>query len=49
MKVFRDLVEHEGTTILMTTHDTNLMELGDLVYEIEDGDIIGRTENIDKL
>lgn len=42
MKVFRDLVEQEGATIVMTTHDTNLMELGDICYEIEDGEIIGR-------
>ncbi len=39
MKLFRELVEKEGITIVMTTHDPNLMELGDVVYEMEDGDI----------
>ncbi|MFR5028165.1 MAG: ABC transporter ATP-binding protein [Coprococcus sp.] len=29
-------------TIVMTTHDPCLMELGDVVYEIEDGEIVER-------
>ncbi len=37
MKLFKELVEREGITILMTTHDPNLMQLGDVVYEMEDG------------
>ncbi|MGN0393897.1 MAG: ABC transporter ATP-binding protein [Coprococcus sp.] len=41
MKLFKDLVNKEGITIVMTTHDPNLMELGDVVYEIEDGEIVG--------
>ncbi len=45
MKVFKELVELEGITIVMTTHDPNLMEFGDVVYEIEDGEIIGREEH----
>ena len=45
MHLFKKLVEKEGVTIVMTTHDPNLMEMGDLVYEVEDGEIIGRTEN----
>lgn len=40
MKLFKELVGKEGITIVMTTHDPNLMELGDVVYEIEDGEII---------
>lgn len=39
--LFQELIEKEGITIVMTTHDTNLMELGDMVYEMEDGQIIG--------
>ena len=42
MKLFKDLVAKEGITIVMTTHDPNLMELGDVVFEIEDGEIIGK-------
>lgn len=46
MKLFRELVEKEGITIVMTTHDPNLMQLGDVVYEMEDGEIkdAGREE-----
>ena len=41
VKIFRELTEHEGITIVMTTHDVGLMELGDQVYELEDGERIG--------
>ena len=40
VKVFKDLIEHEGATIVMTTHDPGLMEVADKVYELEDGEII---------
>lgn len=39
MKLFRNLIEKEKITIVMTTHDPNLMELGDVVYEMEDGEL----------
>ena len=42
MQLFRNLIEKEGVTIVMTTHDPNMMELGDVVYELEDGEIIDR-------
>lgn len=45
MRLFRNLIEKEGITILMTTHDPNLMELGDVVYEMEDGEIVDRQEH----
>ena len=45
MHLFKKLVEQEGITIVMTTHDPNLMEMGDVVYEVEDGEIVGRYEN----
>lgn len=41
VKIFKELIAQEGITIVMTTHDPKLMELGDKVYEIEDGEIIG--------
>lgn len=37
MKLFRDLVEREDVTIIMTTHDIGLMSAGTLTYELEDG------------
>lgn len=40
MKLFKDLVEQNGLTIVMTTHDTSMMEAADIVYTLEDG-VIG--------
>lgn len=40
VKIFKDLVEQEGVTVVMTTHDVGLMEVGDRVFELEDGEII---------
>ena len=40
MHIFRELCEKEGITMIMTTHDPGLMELGDVVYHLEDGEII---------
>lgn len=39
MGLFKELVEKEKATIVMTTHDLNLMELGDEIYEVVDGEI----------
>lgn len=41
MKLFRDLVEKEDVTIVMTTHDVGLMSAGTLSYELEDGAVKG--------
>lgn len=41
MRLFREIVDDEGVTIVMTTHDPNLMELGDEVFELKDGMING--------
>ncbi len=40
MGLFKELVEKEHATIVMTTHDSSLMELGDEIYEIIDGRIV---------
>ncbi len=40
VKIFKDLTQAEGVTIVMTTHDTGLMEIGDVAYELEDGEIV---------
>uniref|UniRef100_UPI004056AEB4 ABC transporter ATP-binding protein n=1 Tax=Acetatifactor sp. TaxID=1872090 RepID=UPI004056AEB4 len=37
MSLFKEMVEKEQVTIVMTTHDTSLMGAGDVVYELEDG------------
>ncbi len=42
VKIFKNLTDKEGVTIVMTTHDTGLMEIGDKVYELEDGGFVER-------
>ena len=39
VKIFKDLTRLEGVTIVMTTHDAALMEIGDAVYALEDGEV----------
>jgi putative ABC transport system ATP-binding protein len=45
VKIFKDLVELEGATIVMTTHDPGLMDVADKVYELADGEIINEQRN----
>jgi putative ABC transport system ATP-binding protein len=40
MKLFRDLIDKAGLTILMTTHDPGMMELADSVFVMEDGRVV---------
>ena len=40
VKIFKELAKVEGVTIVMTTHDPGLMDIGDVVYELEDGEVI---------
>jgi putative ABC transport system ATP-binding protein len=40
MKVFKDLVQKEHMTIVLTTHDPAIMEIVDHVYALEDGQIV---------
>jgi putative ABC transport system ATP-binding protein len=42
IKVFRDLVEQSGITVVLTTHDPAIMEIVDQVYELEDGQIVSQ-------
>ena len=41
---FRSLIDEEGVTIVMTTHDPQMMDLADMVYTLQDGRV---TEHID--
>ena len=46
VSLFKELVEKEQVTIVMTTHDVGLMSAGDVVYSIENGEISGcETQN----
>lgn len=40
MKVFKELVQNEGMTIILTTHDPAIMRVADHVYTLEDGQIV---------
>ena len=40
IKVFMDTIKNEGTTVIVTTHDPELMDVADKVYELVDGEII---------
>lgn len=40
MKLFKDLVEKESMTIVLTTHDPAIMDIVDQVYALEDGRIV---------
>ena len=35
--LFKNIIEKEGITIVMTTHDPGLMQMGDITYEMSDG------------
>ena len=43
--LFKNLIEKEGLSIVMTTHDPGLMQMGDVVYEMSDGRITNASIN----
>lgn len=40
VKLFKSLVELEGLTVVMTTHDPSMIEIADHVLTLEDGEIV---------
>jgi len=40
VKTFKDMVENQGITVLMTTHDPNMMEIAHCVYTLQDGELV---------
>lgn len=40
VKIFKDMVQQHGLTVLMTTHDPSMIEIADLVYTLRDGEIV---------
>ena len=40
IKIFKELAASDGITFVMTTHDTGLMDFGDRVYELKDGELV---------
>lgn len=45
LSLFRELVHDDGITVVMTTHDEAMMELADIVYTLEDGEIVSKVTN----
>lgn len=45
IRLFRELVKDDGITVVMTTHDETMMELADIVYTLEDGQVTDVTVN----
>jgi putative ABC transport system ATP-binding protein len=45
IRVFRDIVNRSGMTVVLTTHDPSIMELVDHVIALEDGRIVSQTTN----
>ena len=41
MRLFKELIEKQGATIVMTSHDPALMEIADCLYELEGGVLHG--------
>ena len=39
VKIFKELNNSQGVTIVMTTHDKGFMEIGDCVYSLENGEL----------
>ncbi|SHF48638.1 putative ABC transport system ATP-binding protein [Caldanaerobius fijiensis DSM 17918] len=40
LKLFRNLVDNEGLTVVIATHDPAIMEVADVVYTLEDGQVV---------
>jgi putative ABC transport system ATP-binding protein len=40
VKTFKDLVEKEKVTVVMTSHDPGMVEIADKVFTLEDGEVI---------
>jgi len=40
VRLFKKVISEQGTTIIMATHDPNMIEIGDKVITLEDGKII---------
>lgn len=41
VKLFKELVDNEGITVIMCTHDTSMIEVADNIFMLEDGVIKG--------
>ncbi len=44
-RILKEMTRKEHVTVLMTTHDVGLMDAGDLVVELQSGEIVGVRKN----
>ncbi len=44
VELFKKMTEDEGVTIIMTTHDTGLMDAGDVMIELQNGERIWQNQ-----
>ncbi len=49
MEMFHKIIKDEGTSVIMTTHDANMMELADRVYTLDDGRITDIQINMEEV
>lgn len=47
VRIFKRLVEDEGVTVVMTSHDPNIVELADTVFSLRDGRVVDDDEAVD--
>ena len=45
VSLFKNLIEKQGVTVLMTTHDPDMVEVADHVHILEDGEIVDEKHN----
>jgi putative ABC transport system ATP-binding protein len=40
IRLFKSLIEHEGISVIMTTHDPGMIEVADCLFVLEDGEVV---------
>ncbi len=45
VKVFRKMIKQHNVSVVMTSHDVNMMELADHIYRLEDGKVVEEIHN----
>lgn len=40
VRLFESLIEHEGVSVVMTTHDPGMIEIADRLFVLEDGEVV---------
>ena len=48
VNVFKQLIKEQGTTIIMTTHDPDLLQIADAVLTLQDGCLANETKGVEK-